>query len=82
MSNLDNQRKLYPYCWFLERQDSPESKWEIVSRDNDEDVMRTRYQYSDEQLKPGQGVRLISPDGTIPVQRQLDKQPDAGIVKK
>lgn len=59
--------KLYPGELFFERRERPDGKWELYSRDNDGDVMRTRFDYWKEpgNLKPGQSIRLFAPDCTL-----------------
>ena len=57
--------KLHPGEYFLERQEKPNGNWELSSRDNDLDVMRTRFAYWKEQATAGQGVRLFAPDCSV-----------------
>ena len=56
---------LYPGEYFLERRDKLDGKWELSSRDNDVDVMRTRFEYWKSIATPGQGVRLFAPNCTL-----------------
>lgn len=68
--------KLYPGEYFIERRWKPDAQWEFVYRDNDVDVMRTRYDYIVAELAVvGTGVRLISPACEIVAEVVLDKLP-------
>lgn len=75
-------RKLFPGQWFLERQDAPGATWKMLSRDNDDAVMKIRYEYTVENLKLGQSVRLLDPQGEIICQKTVDKPPKGLIVSK
>lgn len=55
----------WPECFFIELREGSNSPWTAFSRDNDEVVMRTRYDYQAEMLKPGGGVRMLDDTGTI-----------------
>lgn len=68
-----NDTALHPGEYFIERRNSDAGKWEFVYRDNDGDVMRTRYDYIVAELKPGQGVRFFSPACEIIGEVILDK---------
>lgn len=55
---------LFPGHFFLEVRTG--DKWaDPWCHDNDESVMRTRFEYGYEQLRPGQGIRLRSWRGDI-----------------
>lgn len=54
--------KLHPGEFFLERQVKPDGEWEFVCRDNDEVVMRTRFEYWCSLAKLHTGVRLYDPN--------------------
>lgn len=68
-------RKLFPGCWFLEHRAKPDGNFALLSRDNDDEVMRLRYDYQAERLKVGQTVRLYRPDGTVAAEKTLDNAP-------
>ena len=70
---------LYPGEFFLERRDSDTSNWEVLSRDDDQAVMRLRFSYAVEKLKPGQAVKLLGPDMRVLAQWPAPKEFDTPV---
>ena len=54
-------QKLFPGQFFLERRNSPTGNWVMISRDRDEAVMRSRFEYAVETRAVGQEVQLVNP---------------------
>lgn len=70
-----NEAALYPGEYFIELQERPDSKWEVLYRDNDPDVMLTRYQWRVTHLKPGQSVKFFDPTCKVLLEHSRDPLP-------
>ena len=58
------ERELFPNCSFIDRKPK-DGSWFRLYRDNDIDVMRTRFQFCADTLQPGEHVRWARSDGVI-----------------
>lgn len=58
--------------WVIERRGSPTGVWRLMYRDDDEAVMRSRWDYTSERLAPGQSLRLIDPLRKIVLEKTVD----------
>lgn len=54
--------KLHPGEFFIFKRYKDGGNWERLFRDNDAEVMRTRYEFQKSCLRKGEAVRLYAPD--------------------
>jgi hypothetical protein len=56
---------IYPGEFIIFKRDRPTANWEVWCRDDSRSTMDCRFNYQRENLKPGQGVQLVSPKNEI-----------------